>query len=502
MPHLSCELCIAGRYQDSDGEGDCIDCETGKFQDEEESTNCVFCSAGKHRTDELASSAEDTACVSCSSGRSSPGGSDDNTNLACDVCVAGRYQDGEGEDDCINCEGGQYQPSEEQTTCLLCNLGKFRTSEPASSEEPNACALCANRLYVQDDTCETSQEDRRAIDGTGCGWALEQDNTCTIAYCPTDNANSENDMFVRDNYCVRDGGWTPWDPWSQCFHDPLTEADGSATRERTCTKPTPLNGGNDCSGLEELDHIETRLCRNGGWTVWGTDHTPDGGCTEVCGGGEQFRACTNPVPLHGFDCDGDDVQTCNEMDCDATVECPSFTCIHVHGMIQVTHSSADHEAGHMNHHCLYNEQDGCKCFCNPVHAVDYDTAELVAHRDQRYEEDTADAHESAEAVKERVAALPTTTVAPPDAVVYVPEVIVEPSPVNGQWSDWGAWSSCILDNEWTNPNPNVNDSNGHMIRVRVCNNPAPAHDGNYCEGAESETKACDHGHFYDYSEDV
>ncbi|KAM3915384.1 hemicentin-1 [Leptodactylus fuscus] len=51
--------------------------------------------------------------------------------------------------------------------------------------------------------------------------------------------------------------------------------------------------------------------------------------------------------------------------------------------------------------------------------------------------------------------------------------------VHGGFSDWLPWQSC-----------SVTCGQGVQKRVRLCNNPAPANGGLYCQGEESETKTC------------
>lgn len=51
--------------------------------------------------------------------------------------------------------------------------------------------------------------------------------------------------------------------------------------------------------------------------------------------------------------------------------------------------------------------------------------------------------------------------------------------VDGAWSAWGIFGSCT----------NI-CGGGTQTRSRKCTNPAPANGGRNCEGASSETKAC------------
>eukprot|EP00756_Hemistasia_phaeocysticola_P019779 Hpha_TRINITY_DN15680_c3_g6::TRINITY_DN15680_c3_g6_i3::g.99988::m.99988 len=70
------------------------------------------------------------------------------------------------------------------------------------------------------------------------------------------------------------GGWSNWGPCDkQC---------GGGTQTRTCSNPTPANGGAQCSG-DSQQVCNSNSCStpvNGGWSNWGT-------CDKECGGGTQ-----------------------------------------------------------------------------------------------------------------------------------------------------------------------------------------------------------------------
>ena len=51
------------------------------------------------------------------------------------------------------------------------------------------------------------------------------------------------------------GGWSAYSPWSACT-EPKYCLQGSKKRTRTCTNPSPANGGDDCAGLAE----EQKIC--------------------------------------------------------------------------------------------------------------------------------------------------------------------------------------------------------------------------------------------------
>ena len=55
-------------------------------------------------------------------------------------------------------------------------------------------------------------------------------------------------------------------------------------------------------------------------------------------------------------------------------------------------------------------------------------------------------------------------------------------PVDGSWGSWGDWSSC-------SPSCGV----GTKTRRKLCDSPAPAHDGADCQGESSQEKQCFEG---------
>ena len=64
------------------------------------------------------------------------------------------------------------------------------------------------------------------------------------------------------------GGYSDWSPWSECSK---TCGIGEKTRERSCTNPSPANGGSTCVDQNLGDASETSSCNEGGcpskWTV-------------------------------------------------------------------------------------------------------------------------------------------------------------------------------------------------------------------------------------------
>jgi len=80
--------------------------------------------------------------------------------------------------------------------------------------------------------------------GSGCSGSNKQTVACNSATCP--------EVVVPT-----DGSWMPWSEWSPCSVTCAvngTTANGTRTRDRTCTPPT--NGGLNCTG----NSTETEAC--------------------------------------------------------------------------------------------------------------------------------------------------------------------------------------------------------------------------------------------------
>lgn len=140
----------------------------------------------------------------------------------------------------------------------------------------------------------------QALDGQPCQGDALQTQSCNTGACPVD------------------GGWSPWGAWWACNADC---GGGVQLRTRTCTNPAPANGGKACSGDDtDVQACNTQTCPSttpvdGGWTDWTV-----GVCTSDCGGGSQVlqRTCTAPTPSNGGAmCSGMStmIQMCNTQAC-------------------------------------------------------------------------------------------------------------------------------------------------------------------------------------------
>ncbi|XP_071100622.1 coadhesin-like [Haliotis cracherodii] len=149
------------------------------------------------------------------------------------------------------------------------------------------------------------------------------------ANCTGPSEESTN-RSCNNTECPIDGGFSEWVEWSNpdC---PVTcgrEAEKIVSRNRSCTEPSPLFGGANCTGPSE--ESTNRSCNNtecpidGGFSEWVEWSNPD--CPVTCGREAEKivsrnRSCTEPPPLFGgANCTGPSEESTNRS-CNNT-ECP------------------------------------------------------------------------------------------------------------------------------------------------------------------------------------
>ncbi|XP_060581396.1 SCO-spondin-like [Ruditapes philippinarum] len=230
--------------------------------------------------------------------------------------------------------------------------------------------------------------------------------------------------------CAVDGKLTEWANWGFC-----SSSCGGGTRFRTrqCYFKLHVPHGANCTGALRDDEIcgdspcptiatttTTEAPVDGHWSAFG----PWSDCTATCGGGRRThsRNCTYPdVSLHGKYCPGSNVttQVCNDQHCPAQLY---------------------QNAQQFPNTCIYHLKQSKKCFSN----IPYDHgADCVG---DSKEEGTCWAGEC---------------------------------PVDGVWSDWGAWHTC-----------SVSCGGGTQERTRVCSFKKGSPHGANCTGDTHESQSC------------
>ncbi|KAK3601709.1 hypothetical protein CHS0354_016068, partial [Potamilus streckersoni] len=127
-----------------------------------------------------------------------------------------------------------------------------------------------------------------------------------------------------------DGRWSDWSTWQNLSSCNVTCGGGvkSIARSRSCTNPTPQNGGSECNGTlieSSFDECNQQSCPpvDGGLSEWSNWRNLSL-CNATCGGGVKSigrsRSCTNPTPQYGgIDCNGTLIETsfdeCNQQPC-------------------------------------------------------------------------------------------------------------------------------------------------------------------------------------------
>lgn len=127
---------------------------------------------------------------------------------------------------------------------------------------------------------------------------------------------------MSEDLCL-DGEWTTWGCWSSCSI--TCGVNGVRRRERSCSNPSPVNGGNACIG----PRFETKDCDgmpscavDGGWCPWSEWSEYDKTCGRDATRSRQ-RYCTDPKPqTDGRYCIGSstdmqvvDVEPCPKSSC-------------------------------------------------------------------------------------------------------------------------------------------------------------------------------------------
>ncbi|XP_041369905.1 sushi, von Willebrand factor type A, EGF and pentraxin domain-containing protein 1-like [Gigantopelta aegis] len=177
------------------------------------------------------------------------------------------------------------------------NLTESAVSLPGECDDFDNCASnpchhgnCTDGLHSFDCECYHGYE------GTRCETNIDDclENVCEHNGTCVDQAGGFScnctDLFTGDlcEIAVVHGGWADWEDWSTCS---VSCGQGVRTRKRSCTNPTPDNGGRECDSLD----TEQEVCNETVCPVCKEISAPANGSV-LCENSTTFINCT-------MDCD-------------------------------------------------------------------------------------------------------------------------------------------------------------------------------------------------------
>ncbi|XP_034337070.2 SCO-spondin [Magallana gigas] len=295
------------------------------------------------------------------------------------------------------------------------------------------------------------------------------------------NGHFSESLNCNVHQCPIDGGFSLWSAWSLCT---VSCGGGTSIRSRSCTNPSPLYGGKNCVGAkEQIINCSIQHCPIDGkysdWTAWSS-------CPHSCGGGfkSRLRRCNNPPPQYGGkQCSGNDkdYSKCNTQPCPingAFGEWQAWSpCSHSCGggnKKRLRQCNNPFPAfGGKNCTGLFHESSDCNLSPCPINggfsfwsewSQCSETCGGGVQGRNRSCTNPVPLYGGTECDGQRQDFLECNT---------------HKCPIDGKYSDWGAWTSC-----------SVTCGGGTQLRKRTCTNPPPQFGGKECSNESEQSEIC------------
>ena len=297
----------------------------------------------------------------------------------------------------------------------------------------------------------------------------------------TCNGNSTQQLSCNSQACPINGGWSDWSQWSYCSR---TCSSGSQVRFRTCSNPSPQHGGQSCPGnSSDFRYRDFGPCPvHGHWATWSQWSV----CSKTCANGTRSRnrTCSDPSPQHGGQsCAGNssDVRYCGFGPCPLDGHWATWshwsicsrTCADGTRSRNRTCSSPFPQFGGKTCSGQGTEIKPCNVALCPVDGI-WSTWSRWS--------DCTKSCSGGRKSRTRTCSNPLPSNGGKMCAGNISETEEcqdIPCPIHGGWGEWSNWTVCTK-----------TCSNGTKSRYRNCNNPLPQYGGNQCSGPSSQSKEC------------
>ena len=307
----ACTDCAVGRTSDA-GAVSCVDCVAGKFQNTTGQGSCMACAAGKTST------AASTACTDCDTGKrgvvaNSIGSCEDCgvgrygdvVGLAsCKPCAAGRFGGSQGLVECAECVAGRYEDAQASSACKGCPEGRFAENAGVrvAGTDCDACVVATYQDVAGQLSCKDCPAGRFASGSTAGGTVEAGCTACPTGRTQPDTRQIECSLCAAGRYMNE-----TLSARQDCFGCPAgkyNEDEGGAdfTACQSCgnplafclanaTGPTSVDPGFYASGPTGLERTGQQPCEPGYYCLSATKLECNAGFYQPNSAAEQCLPC-------------------------------------------------------------------------------------------------------------------------------------------------------------------------------------------------------------------